>query len=773
MTEGRNNSGFSETQAPLSASLEPADRQPSILEVVWHRRWTVLAAVAACLAAGFVYLAKATPIYRSTSRLYVEKKGPIVISESEGAIMTQSKNYLYTQAELLKSIPIVSAALQKLDLRRFKTFAGVDNKLAYVQKSLLDVKVGSKDEIVSVACESPFPKEAPQIVNAVVDSYITYHARKKQSTAGKVLTILREEKLKREKELEATLKSIVEFKKENPVVALESNAGNLILQQLSQLYDALAKAMLEAIDAETTYEALKEVKDEPEKVRQLVNSEYQGLLGYQLYSDPRYFALEQEYRRTRRQIVEKLDLEREHLAELKKQYTEELPAVRLAAAKVKKLEEELTRLEEEQARDEREKAEREKKFVEACIAAAHRRYLNAKRKEAELLQEVEKQRKLAQEASVKQAEYAVLESEMRRAERLCDILDNRIKEINVVEDTGALNISILEVAKEPDSPVKPKRPQVMALALVLGLMLGIGLALLLEYMDQRLHSVDEVAAALGSPVLGVVPHAAGKTEPSQIGRWVHFRPKSHFAEAYRTIRTAVYFSVPGDQAKILLVTSPAPGDGKTTVASNLAIAMAQAGQKVILLDADFRKPRQHEVFEIPDGAGLSSVLVGKATLKDVIRTSAVKGLWILPCGQRPLNPAEMLNSKAFATVLEKLSKCYHRIVIDSPPVMAVADARILGAMAEVTLLVLRAEKSTRRATEEAREGLSSVGARIIGAVVNDVRRQRGRYGYYYGGYGYYAYDYEYGSDDDQRPRRKSDGTGKRQEVGRRPRSVGS
>jgi capsular exopolysaccharide synthesis family protein len=192
----------------------------------------------------------------------------------------------------------------------------------------------------------------------------------------------------------------------------------------------------------------------------------------------------------------------------------------------------------------------------------------------------------------------------------------------------------------------------------------------------------------------------------------------------------VFFGAPKDQAKTILVTSPAPADGKTTLASNLAIAMAQAGQKTLIIDGDFRKPMQQNIFNVNHSdVGLSSTLAGITTSSEAIRPTEVEGLELLPCGASVPNPSELLNSDRFAQLLEILSDRYDRIIIDSPPVMPVTDAQILAAICDVTLLVLRAKKSTRKTSKQARDGLSSVGARILGAIVNDVQR-KDRYGYY-------------------------------------------
>jgi capsular exopolysaccharide synthesis family protein len=245
------------------------------------------------------------------------------------------------------------------------------------------------------------------------------------------------------------------------------------------------------------------------------------------------------------------------------------------------------------------------------------------------------------------------------------------------------------------------------------------------------------------PVLGVVPHIVGTRTPSQRGMQLHLDPMSDVAEAYRTIRTGVYFGTPGGAAKTILVTSPAPGDGKTTLASNLAVAMAQAGNRILLLDADFRKPMQHKIFNLPKGVGLSSVLAGTMTLEQAIQETVVPNLSVLPCGPIPANPSEILNSQSFADVLDQLVERYDHVILDSPPVLPVTDARILAASCDATILAIRAEKSTRKAATYARDTLTSVGARLLGVVVNDVPRRKGIYGYYYSDS--YLYQYGYGN----------------------------
>ena len=767
-----NNEKIENGSSSPPASISEGIQEEGLLQIALRHRWTILLTTILFLAVAFIYLLKATPIYTSTSRIYVEQSGPRLIGDFDGR-MTRSKNYLYTQAEMLKSTPIAGEVADDPQLRNFRTFNEMDNETAYL-KSNLNISVGKKDDIISVAFDSPYPQEAAGIVNSVVDSYVKYHSLRKQTTVFKVLDILQKEKVKRDKELSGKYEKMVQFTRENGVVSFDNKGGNVIFQKLIKLSEALTETQLMSINAQADYEAVKNMADDPSKIKQFAAA--LPTTGVRVLVNDTESQLESELR--------------EAEIELKSagyHVTEDHPAVKALHAKIDHIKNELK--------------EETKKFADAYIEVMRQRWQAAQQKEQTLLASFQIQHQEAQNLGVKAAEYSMLQSELGRSERICEILDDRIKELNVTENTGALNISILEVARPAGGPSKPQKARILAMALILGLMCGGGLAMVRDWMDIRLRSADEVTAVLGVPVLGIVPTMAevrtimgrgqkawldfkpaildiyqkvqtavssgavkseikktsvtlpavnggkavsGRQNVVPYGQKVYLEPKSVIAEAYRTIRTSVFFGVPKGEAKTILVTSPDAGDGKSTLVSNLGIAMAQAGQKTLILDADFRKPMQHNIFEFENGTGLSSVLAGTVSIDEAIQAGPVKELDILSCGQEVPNPSEILNSDAFAEILKnELSERYDRIIIDSPPVGPVADSQILAAICDITLLVLRAEKSTRKHSQQARDSLQSVGGRLLGAIVNDIPRKHGRYGYYsgygyYRGYGYYG-----------------------------------
>jgi len=404
--------------------------------------------------------------------------------------------------------------------------------------------------------------------------------------------------------------------------------------------------------------------------------------------------------------------------------TEEHPATQALRGKIEKID---LQLKEEAV-----------KFAETYLDVIRLKWTTAEQEEAELQASLDAQEAAARELYVLAEEYSILELNVNRAQNGCEVVDNRIKEINVTDDVGALNINILEIARPAVSPSKPQKARVMAMALLLGLMLGGGLALLRDMMDSRLRSTDEIAAALDLPVIGIVPMMSAKLSVPYRGQTVHKEPKSFISEAFRTIRTALYFGVPQGKSQVFLITSPTPGDGKSSVCSNLSIAMAQSGQKTLIIDGDLRRPMQHKIFVTEGKQGLCTMLSGQMTLSDAIVPGPVKGLDILPCpcGPDVPNPCEMLNSEVFSETVKTLREQYDRIIIDSPPVTSVADSHILAAISDTTLMVVKAESATRRLSQQARDTLLSVGSNLFGVIVNAVSKKQSRYGYY--SYKYYG-----------------------------------
>ncbi|KKL28317.1 hypothetical protein LCGC14_2376360, partial [marine sediment metagenome] len=426
-------------------SLQPEVPRPGMLQIAWRRRWIVLASVVLCLAGALTYLVKATPIFSSTARLYVEQSGPDIFGYDEG-VMTQSKNYLYTQVELVTSTPILAAVAERPEIQRLKSLEGATNFVGFLKLSV-DVTVGKKDDIISVAFESPHAEEAAQIVNAVVDAYITYHSQTKSTTAAEVLKILQVEKTKREEKLDGQLKQMLDFRRQHGEIAFDAEGGSTVFQRMTKLADALTDVQIELVNAKAAHDAAKRMLSDPAMIRQLVQMDRSQGVFVSVYS---------EEDRLQAELEQAGDL----LRALQKRCTAEHEAVKAARQQIDRLTKRLR--------------EKEQQYADAYLLLLVQRETSAENRQQQLQQELEKQKKVAADLNIRTAEFAMMQSALRRTERLCEIIDSRIKELNVTENTGAMNITILEVARVEEDPVKPQKARIMAMAMVVGLMLGGG-----------------------------------------------------------------------------------------------------------------------------------------------------------------------------------------------------------------------------------------------------------------------------------------------------------
>jgi capsular exopolysaccharide synthesis family protein len=306
--------------------------------------------------------------------------------------------------------------------------------------------------------------------------------------------------------------------------------------------------------------------------------------------------------------------------------------------------------------------------------------------------------------------------------------------------SGANAITVVDRATPPEAPTSPRVLLNTLLAALVGLLLALGIAFIMEYLDDTVKSSEDVEAATGLATLGTVLKMKGDGGRSEIYRLAALLyPRGPAAEAYRTLRTNLEFATVDEPARALLVTSAIPSEGKTTTASNLAVVFAQAGRTVILVDADLRKPGVHKVFDLPNASGLTSLLrTDDVAIDDVAQETEQEKLRVISTGPLPPNPAELLGSQRMRTILERLAAAADLVIVDSPPLQAVSDAAILSSITDGTLLVIDAGRTRRAAAERGREALAKSGARVLGAALNRLsQRGQGDYVYYdyYGAYG--------------------------------------
>ncbi|MBW2593388.1 MAG: polysaccharide biosynthesis tyrosine autokinase [Deltaproteobacteria bacterium] len=395
--------------------------------------------------------------------------------------------------------------------------------------------------------------------------------------------------------------------------------------------------------------------------------------------------------------------------------------------------------------------------VKRVVNSLRNEFKLALAREDSLKKSLAQQKNESLELNKKAVQYGVLQRQAVSSRHMYDLLIRRFKETSLTEEIKTANIRIIDPAEVPGGPIKPNKRRNILLALVVGLTLGIGLAFLLEYLDNTIKFPEEVRNYLKIPYLGPVPayaiDGAAGGKPSDLITLKS--PKSTASESFRGIRTGILYSSADRPPQVILVTSAGPSEGKTVCAANLAVTMAQAGSRVLLIDCDMRRPRVHKMFDQSRDQGLSSVLVGNVDVREAIINTGVENLDILPVGPIPPNPSEILGSRKMVDLIEGLKKDYVRIVLDSPPVTAVTDAVILAQEADGTILVIRAGDTPRQIVQNGLTQLQSVNAGILGAVLNGIKTGRDSYYYYQYYYYYYGEDGQKKKDTRRRKRRTS------------------
>jgi capsular exopolysaccharide synthesis family protein len=442
-------------------------------------------------------------------------------------------------------------------------------------------------------------------------------------------------------------------------------------------------------------------------------------------------------------LEQKLGSLRQQRAQLLVENTPEWPEVKTIDSQIKALEKEVE--------DTRQRSS------STVVTNLKTRYEQALEREQALRTSFNQQRGETVTQNEAAINYRLIQQELDTNKALLDGLSQRSKENDVVQAGTPNNIYVIDYAVAPDAPVAPRRLRGIALAFALSLVFGVGLAFFLEYMDNTIRSTEDVEKVLHLPTLTVIPmvgslagrrflpklkstKANGNGSPAEL--LSNVSDKSGLAEAYRQLRTSVLLSTPGQPPQTLLVTSSLPSEGKTTTAVNIAMSLAQTGSDVLVIDADMRRPRLHSIFKISNQQGLSTILSKKFdenTIKAMIARDEETGLYLLPSGAIPPNPAELIGSPQMKQLLAFLKLHFEHIVIDSPPIASFTDGILISLMADGTLLVIHGGKSSRTVVRHARQQLRNVGAKILGVVLNKVDLHSADYYYYYQHYNYYKH----------------------------------
>ncbi len=693
------------------------------LRVVSTRRWLVLSAflIVVLLAGAWVFTR--VPIYRSEARLQIEPgKSPVapfqrVVDQgpySSGA----NHDLLKTQLELIVSERLVERTYAHFGIGDKPEFREAENPLKKF-KRLFDVSLMRGTWLVDVTFDWPDPKLGARILDHHVTQYVEDYARRKRQMATEGLANLRRQREEYAPRVEEARRKLQAFKEQHNMIAFDqihntiadglmarSNAVSVARQKLSEMKTRLEQSE-KAIRDKTPVEKLPDVL----RNRQI-----------------------QDYR------SEKLLCE-QALREGLKRFGEKHPEIKALRAKLdsitKNIGVEVARI---------------LGSVRAEAAAAEK--LLALR-----LDELEEQETKVQGFNKLKLKYDSLKSAFETQNQIYAAVMKRIDEIEIATNSNAKGerLTIEKRPREETSPAKPRKALIMALACVIGLALGVGLAFLLDNLDTTLKSKECVSRYLGLNLLGYVPEipelSGARRQHSRAALAMLRHPRSAAAEAFRSVRTALSFSVAAQDVNHVMVTSASPSEGKTLVSANIAAAIAQTGKRVLLVDADMRKPAIHKIFEVEQSPGLTNLLAGEGAgqLDDVVLPTEIPNLFLLPSGPIPPNPAELIGCDRMKALLEQLSLLYDRVIIDTPPVVNVTDAAVLCHTAQGVVLVVRSFRTQRDLARRAVEVLANSGGRLLGAVLNNIDMPRGAY--YYDSY-YYYQQYYYYAEDGRKPKKR-------------------
>ncbi len=689
---------------------------------ILKRRWLVTTGV---MGSVFGLTALVTfsqkPVYESQGKLLIKNNGASSLtglSEKVGAIsaLTNTSSPLDTEAEVIRSNPLVKKTISELDLKDEK---GKPLKVEAFLK-LLKVKSVKGTDVLEITYRDTDPKIAADVINTLVNYYVENNIRVNRLDATSAREFLSKQLPSIEQRVVAAEAGLRRFKDENKVVSLPEEAKYGV-EALKDLSGDITKAQALLSDASSRSVALqKELELTTQQAVELSNlNQSTGV----------------------QQVLAEYQKAQDELAVLQTRFTREHPKVRDLEAKVQALREQLekrvgTIVDTKQPVSEKNlqigqlkqtltldlvKSEVDRLAVNNQVQVLQTAYLNYQGRLAAIPRLEQQQRALERKLQVAQSTYQ-------------QVL-KQLQEVEVVEQQKVGNARVVSAAEVPEKPVSPKIPLNLALGGFLGIILGVGAALLLEAMDKSLKSVEQAKRLLGYPLLGTILQLGG-SKGNGDDLPVLNDPYSPATSAFEMLVTNLNFTLSDQQLRVIAVTSSVAGEGKSFVAANLAVAKVQMGYRVLLIDADMRRPRQHKVWEKANFMGLSEVLVGQAEYV-AIAQEAIHNLDILTAGTIPPNPAALLDSQRMRALIEEASKDYDFVIVDTPPVTAVTDALLVSKQTNGILLVARPGVVQTDAANAAKMQLEQSGQPVLGMVANGVNASN-VYGGYYHSKGYYG-----------------------------------
>jgi succinoglycan biosynthesis transport protein ExoP len=703
---------------------EPGLDLREILHMVRDYKWLIAGIALVVVAIGVLWTMRTPKVYEATSTLEYDPNPSQPLGGEVKDVADPIGNYwatrefFQTQNLVIGSRGIAKRVAQRLGLHEDPTYLAQDDDAtgptgdleaaAIALQSRLTVEPVPETRVVRIHARDAKPERARLIADAVAQAYVDKTIEDRLASTDRARDWLENQASVLRKELDDAELALHDFKKGHHVLSVSmEDRQNLVANEIEATNERLTEVRKHRIELEARFKRLQASLGSPsEEIDPSVMSDHPALNGL---------------------VVELREKKKEHDG-LAVKYGNEHPTMQTLAQEISVLERQIA---EEKA---------------AILESAERDVEQARAVEAGLRAAADEAQSAGLNLNLREIEYRQLHRDRDNKAKLYEIVLQRLTETDLTRMLKTTYVRILDRALLPSRPVSPNLIKNVGTSLLAGLLLGFAAGFVMSRMDRTIRSVEAVEL-LGIPVLGVIPHlgpptdARAKLGPKQVGIQpgelvVVNEPMSPAAETFRMIRTNLAFMSQEEPLRSAVITSAMPLEGKTTIASNLAVTLAQFGRSVLLVDSDLRRPRLHRVLEVDNQSGLSTVVDRRSTLKSSVQQTKVDGLSVLTSGPIPQNPSELLHSEAFARVKDELLDHFDYVLFDSPPMGAVTDATILAPQVDGVLLVVRAGTSTVHSIVGARKQLHGVSARLLGAILNDADLKVKGYRYGAGGYAY-------------------------------------
>jgi polysaccharide biosynthesis transport protein len=716
------------------------------VRVLVKRKWTVLACLFTIFSVVAIASLKMTPVYEANGSIAINKPDSGLVNFNNSP--TFNLDYfdpteLDTEVKILQSDLLALQVVKELGLDRRPEFGGntptpppsldlapdplqadaarTSGLLSNFQGNLR-VTLAPNTRIVELHFRSPDKELAATVVNTLMSTYIENNFKSRFDSTMQASDWLSKQLVDLQMKVETSQEKLVRYQKEHEILGNDEKQ-NITTSKLDELNKSLTTAESERMDKESVYRLVQ--SGDADTIASAATVLDAAGTGAQSAS-----GLLEGLR------TKEADL-RIQAAELSTQFGPSYPKVAQVNNQLKEIDAQILL---------------ETKKVAAKIRG---QYMAALQRENMLHDALEKQKQEANKLNESAIQYSILKRDLESNRQLYEGLLEKMKEAGVSAGLKSNNFRIVDLARVPTSPIEPNIPRNLIFAFMLGLTSGIGLAFMLEGLDNTVRTTEQAQMISGFPPLGMIPlgsktareGAASKrlilaSSNEAVELITHVRPQSQMAESYRALRTSLLLSHLGAPPKVIMVTSALPREGKSTTSINCAVVLAQKGVRVLLIDCDLRRPSIHKTLGMGPRSGLSNVLTGSVTLKQAITVApTLPNLDVLPAGTPPPNPAELLASTNMRDVLAELRDKYDHIVLDTPPTLSVTDAVVLSPRADAIVLVIRSGSTTKQALRRSRDILMHVKARVSGVLLNAVDLSSPDYYYYYEYQGKYAQYY--------------------------------